>query len=136
MDLVEKLIFNLKFNLKSNQLVLIGALLPVPVWFFVGKKPNQKWIELINLGVLLVLFLQPECEPLESSFLHLQQVIVGSPHLHSLSCIRFRTCFHGCASLLRPPNLWPFRSNLVGCRCCPSLSDTHHHLRKFPSSSS
>jgi len=67
--------------------------------------------ELLNMGSCWNLF----------QFLHLQQVqvMVGSPHLHSLSYIRCETCFHECGSLLCPPKWWHFRSNLVGCRCWP-----------------
>ncbi|KAL6200628.1 hypothetical protein ACLB2K_030409 [Fragaria x ananassa] len=36
-----------------NWFFLIGLIAPVPIWFFVKKFPNQKWIRLINMPIIL-----------------------------------------------------------------------------------
>ncbi|QCE01855.1 oligopeptide transporter 1-like [Vigna unguiculata] len=37
-----------------NWFFLIGAVLPVPVWFYARKYPNQKWIQLINMPLIIM----------------------------------------------------------------------------------
>ncbi|XP_014502634.1 oligopeptide transporter 1 isoform X1 [Vigna radiata var. radiata] len=37
-----------------NWFFLIGALAPVPVWFFARKYPNKRWIELINMPLIIM----------------------------------------------------------------------------------
>ncbi|XP_024157372.1 oligopeptide transporter 1 [Rosa chinensis] len=36
-----------------NWFFLLGLLAPVPVWFFSKKFPNQKWIKLINMPIII-----------------------------------------------------------------------------------
>ncbi|CAB4312159.1 unnamed protein product [Prunus armeniaca] len=36
-----------------NWFFLIGLLAPVPIWFLSKKFPNQKWIRLINMPIIL-----------------------------------------------------------------------------------
>ncbi|GLJ16463.1 hypothetical protein SUGI_0280290 [Cryptomeria japonica] len=44
---------NLGVYEKCNWFFLIGALAPVPVWYLSRKFPNVKWIQLINMPVLI-----------------------------------------------------------------------------------